>query len=331
MFSLSPRSTGLGNSAGSARPRRPAFTLVELLVVIAIIGILIALLLPAVQAAREAARRAQCNNNLKQIGLAMHNYHTLIRCFPPGYIDRGANNETWTWTVFLFPHMELEPLYDHLQVNDRTLQAVLNDVNARGILKTPLASFRCPSDNAPDLLRCEGPNKRHFDGDSTAGATFRPATGNYAGVIGLADQADKYENNGVFFGNSHVTITHIRDGTSKTFAVAERSRDGDCRSGTWCGARNPDGTGYQGIYYNLGRVSVKVNDPIMDDCAEAFASNHPGGALFLFCDGSVDFISENIHFDNTCSSPFTDPIAPNLGIFQKLGIRNDGEPIRGEY
>ena len=110
---------------------RRAFTLVELLVVIAIIGILIALLLPAVQAAREAARRMQCSNNLRQLGLAMHNYHSSLNCFPPGFMVRGYLGNTtpggWAWGVFLMPYIEQSPLRDKLSPTKYTLEQVIND------------------------------------------------------------------------------------------------------------------------------------------------------------------------------------------------------------
>ncbi len=329
------------DSQSGKRLRKWGFTLVELLVVIAIIGILIALLLPAIQAAREAARRAQCNNNLKQIGLAMHNYHTLIKCFPPGYICGSALDESWGWTVFLFPYMELRQLHDKLDPNHRTLKELLNDTTDRSYAQSPQETLRCPSDNAPDLLACDGAWERHFNGNSDVdtgteltNATFRPATTNYIGVLGLADQAADYENNGVFFGKSGIKVFDISDGTSNTFAVGERSRNGECRSGCWVGVRDPEDPGPNGIYYSLGRVSVRLNDPDTDECAEGFASNHSGGANFLFCDGTVHYIDDQIDYNiaSDCVAPYDTIDDPtSLGLFQKLGIRNDNQPFYKKY
>ena len=141
------------------RPAKPGFTLVELLVVIAIIGILIALLLPAVQMAREAARRMQCSNKLKQIGLALHNYESAYKSFPPGTVDYGvADSQEWGWAVFLLPFLEQGALHDQLAPNDRRFVELLADPVARSLCQMPLAVFRCPSDRTPQLL--EGTDQR---------------------------------------------------------------------------------------------------------------------------------------------------------------------------
>jgi len=318
------------------RKRRFAFTLVELLVVITIIGILIALLLPAVQAARGAARRMQCKNHLKQIGLAMHHYHDSFQTFPPGYISMAVDTEEWGWPVFLLPYMERKPLYGELNVNERRLTDLLADPNpfSRILVQTPLAEFRCPSDRTPDLLPAV---LRPFNGIG-AGPGFEPATSNYIGVCGLWDRADGLENNGVLYGNSHVSIRDIADGTAYTFFVGERDRR--CGAGTWCGNRNPVGVSDLGAYYVQGRVSIKLNHPYdqgADSCREGFSSPHAGGANFLVCDGSVHFISDNIGFSNSNIDVY-DPLgtferaqAYYLGIYQLLGIRNDDIPFREEW
>jgi len=320
--------------------RRPAFTLVEMLVVIAIIGILIALLLPAVQAAREAARRMRCQNNLKQIGLAMLNYHDAHSTFPPGYISVDVNTEEWGWPVFLLPYMERKSLYKELAVSDRRLVELLSAPGAPGFLpprvlvQTPLSDFRCPTDRTPDLLPS---SLRPFDGIG-AGSGFEPATSNYIGVCGLYDRADGIQNNGVLYGNSKVTIRDVADGTSCTFLVGER--DQRCGAGAWCGNRNPVGISDLGAYYVQGRVSIKLNHPNdqgADGCREGFSSPHAGGGNFLFCDGSVHFISETIGFSNANidvydqTGTFDRAQAYYLGIYQLLGIRDDDVPIREEW
>src|SRR5687768_5426071 len=134
------------------------FTLVELLVVIAIIGVLVALLLPAVQATREAARRSSCSNNLKQIGLGLHNYHDVILSFPSGYIDSPvASREQWGWAALMLPYIEQGPLHDKLGVSRGTLdqQLVVNGAVVVAAAESPLKVFMCPSDsgfNGPGFI-----------------------------------------------------------------------------------------------------------------------------------------------------------------------------------
>ncbi len=171
--------------------RSAGFTLIELLVVIAIIAILVALLLPAVQQAREAARRSSCKNNLKQLGLAVHNYHDTYRVLPPGYVtqensvDAGGNGPRsgWAWNAYILPFMEQGPLYDILQPG-RTLAS---DAAATGAsataMKQPLESFRCPSDVAP-VLNSNANQRIHLPtetGATTANSTEVAST-NYLGV-----------------------------------------------------------------------------------------------------------------------------------------------------
>ena len=131
---------------------RAAFTLVELLVVMAIIGILIALLLPAVQAAREASRRSSCTNNLKQLGLAMHGYHDALGSFPPGYIYVARDVEEWGWAVFLFPYLEQSSRHEILNVNDGRLTDAIRNAQLRPGLQDRISILRCPSDGGGRLL-----------------------------------------------------------------------------------------------------------------------------------------------------------------------------------
>jgi len=318
---------------GGRNPRL-AFTLVELLVVIAIIGILIALLLPAVQAAREAARRMQCSSRMKQIALALHNYENTHKVFPPGNIDDGVpQRQQWGWAVFLLPFMEKGSLYRELAPNDRRLVDVLGDPMARLLVQQPLAMFRCPSDRTPELLE-RTDQIRDLDGEANVGTTFFGATSNFIAVAGFWDIGDEPAN-GVFFPNSAVGFPEIRDGTSNTFAIGER--DFYCAAGIWAGVRDSRGSGPRGADYVLGRVSIKINDPRNvgnDHCCEGFSSPHSGGANFALCDGSVRFINENIRFNNAGVTNFNVPIptgyfGATLGTYQKLGIRDDGEPVEG--
>ncbi len=323
----------------------PGFTLVELLVVIAIIGILIALLLPAVQAAREAARRAQCTNNLKQLALAVLNYETALGVWPPGCIeDTTMSNrnldESWGWGVFILPYIEQQALYDKLNVKDRKLRHVLADTTDQQLLQTPLAEFRCPTDRTDPLL---SKDIRHFFGHgNNAGGKIELSTANYIANQGFYDKPGLFKNNGPFYNNSHVRIDRdIPDGSSKTFMLGER--DLRCGSAHWAGVRNPPGPCHWGVYHCRGRVSKKLNAPdsawprpdnfdACNSCGEGFSSSHPSGANFAFGDGSVHFISENIDFSNAglSQSDLTkgtqfDPLL--LGTYQRLGIRDDGQPV----
>jgi prepilin-type N-terminal cleavage/methylation domain-containing protein len=333
--------------------RRTGFTLVELLVVIAIIGILVALLLPAVQAAREAARRAQCQNHQKNIALALLNYHDARRAFPPGF-DAGSANTTavplWSWVVFTLPNLEENALYDSLSPVKRTLCDLFTAASPADLasLQKSIAIFRCPSDETPPLLPVDGSPgaKRNFDTPKcSVPAGFQPATSNYMGSRGFVDAGCQPASNGglrclsngILFGNSHVSIKQISDGTSKTFLIGER--DGFCDSGTWTGVRNGDGPNMLSSYYVLGRVSVDLNYPFTDTddtCTEGFSSKHSGGAFFSFCDGSVHFINDDINSnpggnskDCTVKAYSGSPaeckptLSSDIGVYQRLGWRDD--------
>lgn len=333
--------------------KRRAFTLVELLVVIAIIGILIALLLPAVQAAREAARRSQCSNNLKQIGLAMHNYHDTFKSFPSGYIaGYGANawdpgnRSSWGWGAFILPFIEQSALHDRLSPGAFRLSDALTAGNPNdrlAELQTPIAAFRCPSDQGKDtnvgglMLR-----------DNTDASPGIPtATSNYVGnntsrkwhgggrlqgyEVGQTGQwtglSAAFEPNGIFWRESEVRMRDIVDGTSSTICVGERAWELGGANGTtvFCKAGTVFGTYSQNeqltIRTNLAAGSVAVNAPD-GSCEYGFSSPHPGGMQAVFCDGSVNFISETI--DHNWATQAVD------STFERLLSRNDRQPV-GEF
>ena len=318
--------------------KQAAFTLVELLVVIAIIGILVALLLPTVQAAREAARRMSCSNNMKQLTLGIHNYHDTHKVFPMAWHRGGNTQAQWGWTAFVLPFIEQASLFDQLDVNGRRLRAVIGSSTDRSLLQTHLPVYRCPSDITPQLL----PGKtigsptydRQFNCDNCP-TGFEPSASNYVGNCGFLDPmpggSGAMQNNGIFYGIQATKLRDVLDGTSNTLAIGERSAR--CRSATWIGVRNPPGPYMWGTYFVRGRVSIKLNDPRAakpNVCTEGFSSYHPGGALFGLCDGSVRFLAETIDFSNgglteaqiTNSSPSIS--FNNLGTYQLLGIRDDG-------
>jgi prepilin-type N-terminal cleavage/methylation domain-containing protein len=303
-----------------ALPVHSGFTLVELLVVIAIIGILVALLLPAIQAAREAARRTQCANNLKQIGVALHNYHDTLDSFPPGFMLYDASGEEWAWSVFLLPYMEQEGLYNLLAPEQRRLRDVVADATDRTLVQTVIKDLLCPSDTVAKLSP-RGP----YDVHGPSG--FRPAASSYAAVRGFYQRSgkDNRKNNGAFYGESGVKIRDILDGTTHTFAVGER--EARCHSVIWCGVRKPGGGDNVS-----GRVSVKLNHPT-GSCQTGYGSNHPGGAQFVMCDASVHFINEDIEFDNNGADPsssgdggFKGKVA-GMGVYQWLGVIDDGQTV----
>lgn len=329
------------------RTRGRGFTLVELLVVIAIIGILVALLLPAVQAAREAARRTECTNNMKQLGLALHNYHDTHQAFPPGVVTTLPNNlrgctatpQAWGWLTFILPFMEQQAVYDQLGVTERTLNELLQSAD-RNLVHTVIKPYRCPTDQTPDVRKTGDCGQRmDFQGAGFGDNNFYGATTSYVGNGGFHYlSVIRRPDAGLFFRNSNLKFRDIPDGTSHTFAAGER--DYKCSSGIWVGSRNSTGPGPRGINYVLGRVSIPLNyaggnRTGNNTCVEGFSSGHPSGANFLMCDGSVHFVSDNIHFNNAGVNVVDCGDIPNvnhvnLGTYQRLGLVSDGQPV-GEY
>ncbi len=293
--------------------RRRGFTLIELLVVIAIIAILIALLLPAVQQAREAARRSSCKSKLKQMGVALHNFHDVHGALPAGSIRDGNNQEAWGWGAYLLPQLEQAPLFDDLDVFNRRLRDLGGSAANRALARTSLDIFLCPSDPAEEINA-----RRHFDGSGwPGGGNGRVATANYIGVCGTGNVSDT-NNNGVLRmapNNSEYALTKFRDitdGTSNTMMVGERSYR--CWAGAWAGNRNPRGNGPRGADYTMGRTQIAMNGAIgsnTNGCRQSFGSEHTGGSQFCFSDGAVRFVSENI----------------NINTYRRLGRRNDGEVV----
>ncbi|MCA9046851.1 MAG: DUF1559 domain-containing protein, partial [Planctomycetaceae bacterium] len=198
--------------------RHRGFTLIELLVVIAIIAVLIALLLPAVQQAREAARRSQCKNNLKQIGLALHNYHDTFTVFPPGYITRNINNTAmatmesgpgFAWGTMILPYIDQAPLYNHFDFNE---DATDHHNAEHGSEFLPV--FACPSDPQP--------NK--FTVTDGGGTTYELGSANYVGIFGYGSvtmNAGQPQGDGLFYRNSRKGMRDVTDGTSNTIMVGE--------------------------------------------------------------------------------------------------------------
>ena len=320
------------SSARRASPRR-GFTLIELLVVIAIIAVLIALLLPAVQQAREAARRTQCRSNLKQIGLALHNYHEVYKTLPPQSVYSGqdtapihsaTNQAGYGWATFILPQLDQSSLFNQLNVNGLELHLLLQQPGLRPLTQTVLPVYRCPSDTAPDT------NTQRTFSNALYGST-PVGTSNYvsnSGTRWINDQNwinGQIDSWGTFLPSGKVRLDDIIDGTSNTILVGERSWD--YLAAVWVGTRNYQGTGDAGMRQISATVVSKINEPSAN-ATGGFGSRHTGGAHFVLADGSVRFISENIQFDPTGAiAPVGDPTLVSMGIFQRLSRRNDGQVV----
>ena len=268
--------------------RRHAFTLVELLVVIAIIGVLISLLLPAIQAARESARRMSCCNNLKQIGLALNLYYGTNKKLPPGWtaydpqthLPYPLGEPGWGWASRILPFMELNTLAKNgIQYN-----LPLSDPANQIARLTQIAEFRCPSD----------PNQQTFI-DPDDPAQIEMAVGNYVGCFGTQNihEAESMSvgqqciSDGVFYHNSAVTYKDIKDGTSHTFAVGERTMA--LGPSTWVGSPANDRCG-PGLVLGTGAYTPNTHQ----DDIHNFSSRHPTGTNFASVDGSVRFVSQDL-------------------------------------
>ncbi|MEW4568867.1 DUF1559 domain-containing protein [Tautonia sp. JC769] len=236
--------------------RAGGFTLIELLVVIAIIGVLIALLLPAVQSAREAARRAQCLNNLRQMGIAFHGYHDAHRTFAPGgWLRASTPSLRWiAWSALLLPHIEQASLYESLNID-----LPYNDPTNATAGATVLSVYLCPSSSRPEP-RVEG----------RGGC-------DYGGIYGERITSPNNPPKGTMLYDSPVSIPMIRDGTSGTLLVSEDSAFSD---GQWLHARN-----VMDQAFPINKAPAFEND---------IRSEHPGGANALFADGSARFLKETI-------------------------------------
>jgi prepilin-type N-terminal cleavage/methylation domain-containing protein len=313
---------------GQLVSRRKGFTLIELLVVIAIIAVLIALLLPAVQQAREAARRTQCKNNLKQLGLALHNYHDTANTFPPGWIGKSTSNFSgFGWNAMVLPFVDQGPLYAVLQTGNPNMLTGLAAATAPTVktVDSVLGALRCPSDpGAPTGIvsggtvqfgRSNYPAVCGFDPNQSNVMTTWPAAPITLPPTGPQLLGSKWVDlmtnqwGGCFGENTRKGIRDITDGSSNALLVGERYTPqtssgtvantiaGDC---FWAGipaAASPtSGSFQQGLV--VGECTTKINfgnqSPTPRADTAGFGSMHTGGCHFLMGDGAVKFISDNV-------------------------------------
>jgi prepilin-type N-terminal cleavage/methylation domain-containing protein len=287
---------------GRSQGRRSAFTLIELLVVIAIIAILIALLLPAVQQAREAARRTQCRNHLKQFGLALHNYHDNFLVFPPGGVGTAAaSSNTLSFHVMLLPYMDQAPLYNTVNFS---LNGYTNHDTVLGNKKVP--GFFCPSGTKEFENGSTTQYTTHYYGNlgpkgtGAGGVTYNcgPNAAQCAFAPSALTAHGGYSQDGVFRQNSRLGIRDITDGASTTMLMFEISFDRTLTNTNnvafrrW--HRGTDGTASQpakNVIYPINTTTYNGSNNFND---VSMGSNHTGGCHALIGDGVVKFISENI-------------------------------------
>jgi prepilin-type N-terminal cleavage/methylation domain-containing protein/prepilin-type processing-associated H-X9-DG protein len=335
----------------SRRMQRTGFTLVELLVVIAIIGILVALLLPAVQAAREAARRMSCSNNMKQLGLAMHNYHDTFKMFPRNYIPVGANAwEALSASYSILPYIEQQPLYDQAQPNLKNWGWMYGN-----LMNTDLPAYKCPSALSAAL---RGTHPQGWDGPSVH---YAWSTGSSVETVWAGDRF-----NGMMAYSTHRNMASVTDGLSNTVMAgeilsgsgltggagrypydifyvgngpinavvnkdfptqAELDTIGSAAKNSPIGFKSNNGTMW--AWYAAGHSTLTTAAPpnwswpsAGGDCCPGGAhdwglgilpprSLHPGGVNIALGDGSVRLVTETI----------------DLLTFQRLGNRSDGQPV----
>lgn len=313
---------------------RYGFTLVELLVVIAIIGVLIALLLPAVQQAREAARRIQCSNTLKQIGIAIHNYHDVHLALPPGHVIQandpdwgGATADTdvesWGWGAILLPYIEQAALYEQSGLGRGTLLETVIDP----VALTPVASYRCPSDTAPTI----GVGRLFSD---WAISNYKASYGHRHRAVQIAPVAAAQT--GCFLpigkpgsAQGSLRLRDVTDGTSNTIAIGEVAwKRGELfhEAAVWAGATRGKGGNVCKDVYAGGRAAINHSNNVSNELCESFSSMHPGGAQFVFADGSVHFLTENIDYvtDGSSNESAVD------SSYERLLSRNDNQVV-GNY
>ena len=318
---------------------RRGFTLVELLVVIAIIATLIGLLLPAVQSARESARRTACQNNLKQIGVALHSYHSARKQFPGGFI-RNPNYSVdtfagpgWGWGAMILPNIEETAIFDRLRPSSRSLSSTVTEIVTAA--QTGISAFRCPSCPA------SGPLNEALPSTATAPAF---ALSNYKGVFGDRNTQASYTDinpacpklagscingaNGMFGPGTGIKLKDVADGTSKTVMVGEVSYGPNLtvtgstvsyEGAVWVGLISPSSDSNVATHQTLRGLLANGNSSNEyrpnGTNIRAFGSHHAGkGTGFVLADGSVRVIAEDL----------------DSAVLNQIANRQDGE-VTGSF
>ena len=331
MMIVKKRNISFGNSFPKS-----GFTLIELLVVIAIIGVLVGLLLPAVQQAREAARRSACSNKMKQQGLAIHNFADVNpEKFPAGWVGEyengewhGDEGEGFGFASRMLPFIEENNVYKTINFN----QQVSHSSNAAA-RTTVISTFRCPSDayGASDLFNPGAEGSGEETPDASPGSN-QYARSNYPGCFGSEHMSghedhddltaalqgedeglEPGEGNGIFFagganGQNAVSFRDVSDGLSKTIMIGER--DSRLGGSLWIGRGDGLESGMSRIV-GVGEHVFNGGDPHFED----FFSSHPGGVSFVFADGHVAFLSDGM----------------SESLFQSLSTRAGGEVVNGTF
>ncbi|MEW4486867.1 DUF1559 domain-containing protein [Thalassoglobus sp. JC818] len=337
--------------------RRQAFTLIELLVVIAIIAILIALLLPAVQQAREAARRTQCKNNLKQIGLAMHNYHDVYGKFPPGWMfqseamalqangmrnrgDRPNRAPGWGWSMSILPMIDQANLFNLIEFDGRGMWEPPNDQ----VITSTFTMMTCPSSTQPTHFKIGAANGSvQFNNPGIASSSYVACPGSFVQSAYYTQPVGR--KNGVMIEDQNFGFRDITDGSSNTILAGEVKYWGvgaDTGGGaflwdaTWYGHFQRNNNGRADAPESTMRAGeFRINPPsVANDNTKrnSYGSLHDGGAQFLLADGSVRFLSTSIDHTQTSWADVNNNVIPwsQVGTFQRLCARNDGQ-IVGEF
>lgn len=283
--------------------KKSGFTLVELLVVIAIIGILVGMLFPAIQAVREAARRSSCLNNIRQIGIALHNYESAHKKLPPGWVSDAVVGEPgWGWASFIMTEIEETNLKDQIHFGV-AISDPIHDV----IRQTSLNIHLCPSDPTPAFVNLHEIEEHEHAmmplHEGGAEEEFTVPRGNYSGVFGTTEIYDNPANgNGVFFHQSRIRFADIKDGLSNTLMVGERNSD--LGSVTWLGVVPDVEDAVSRILGSCDHTPNHANRHFED-----FGSSHTSGANFVSADCSTRLISDQI----------------DLAVYQALCTRRGGD------